>query len=132
MNIQDITTEELIAELSRRREAEINSIKASPLAFQIMDDLDDALKTFGSYTFGDKGPHEVMDVGSIRNKLKALPSIKDIGETLSQVLDNAENYCSEASEDQAIYLVGCIIGEFDYLSEEDFTELLDSDDRFEY
>jgi len=37
MNIQDITTEELVAELSRRREAEINSIKASPLAFQIMD-----------------------------------------------------------------------------------------------
>ena len=97
-----------------------------------MDDLDDALKTFGSYTFGDKGPHEVMDIDDIKNSLSKL-TIKGIGEVLSQVLDNYEKVSSvDGGDYEASYLVNTIIGDFDDLSEEDFDELLDCDDRFEY
>jgi hypothetical protein len=134
MEIKDIPTEDLVAELDRRREEELNSIKASPLAFDIMEELDDALKTFGAYQFGDKGPHEVMNINGIRNKLKELP-IKEIAETLSQVIDNYKlvstlDYVTDDHE--ATYLVSSIIGDFDYLPESDFMELLRSDDRFEY
>jgi hypothetical protein len=131
MNIQDISTDVLIAELERRKEEEINSIQASPLAFMIMDRLDDALKTFGSYTFGDKGPHEVMDIRSIKNQLKDF-TIVEIGSILSQVLDNGETYCEIATEYEVSYLVNCIIGEFDDLPEAEFDSLFDCDDRFEY
>jgi hypothetical protein len=44
----------------------------------------------------------------------------------SKILDNYSNY------ERAFSVVGCIIGEFDSLPEDEFDELLDSDERFEY
>lgn len=35
-----------------------------------------ALKMFGEYTYNDKGPHEVMDMGSFISKFKALPALE--------------------------------------------------------
>lgn len=134
--LKDVPTDILLSEVDSRRNDEKEAIDADPLAIEIMEKLDNALKTFGTYTFGDKGPHEVMDIYSIKRKLETKP-ISEIGKILAQVLDNYENistlgarYARKRYESSK--LVNAIIGDFDDLSEEDFTELLECDDRFEY
>jgi hypothetical protein len=119
--LKDVPTEILLSEIENRK----NKNTISDLASFIIDKLDYAIKQFGSYTFEDKGPDEVIDIPSIKNKLSNKP-IKEIAKILSEVLDNYPNYGHASS------LVNYIIGEFDNLSDEDFEELLDSDDRFEY
>ncbi len=44
-----------------------------PLTKEIRTKIREAVKEFGSYSYGDKGPHEVMEVGELVDKLKALP-----------------------------------------------------------
>ena len=43
-----------------------------PLTKEILKEFGSALKEFGTYSFDDKGAHEVMNTSSIVNKLKAL------------------------------------------------------------
>lgn len=38
----------------------------------IVIEIDEALKMFGEYTYGDKGAEEVMDIPGIANRLKEL------------------------------------------------------------
>jgi hypothetical protein len=123
--IKDIPTDILVSELERRKEEGKNNIKASPIAHDIMKGIDDALIQFGQYTFDDKGPYEVMDIGTFVYKLKSM-SVKEVATILSQVLDNYNDY------NRASSAVNAIIGEFDSMPEEWFEELLDSDKRFEY
>jgi hypothetical protein len=123
--IKDIPTDILVSELERRKEEGKNNIKASPIAHDIMKEIDDALIQFGQYTFDDKGPWEVMDIGTFVYKLKSM-SVKEVATILSQVLDNYNDY------NRASSAVNAIIGEFDSMPEEWFEELLDSDKRFEY
>ena len=123
--IKEIPTDVLVSELERRKEEGKNNIKASPIAHDIMEEIDDALIQFGHYTFSDKGPWEVMDIGTFAYKLKSM-SAKEAGTILSQVLDNYKDY------DRAISAVNAIIGEFDSMPNEWFDELLNSDERFEY
>ena len=55
----------------------------------ILKKLDEALKMFGTYSYYDKGPDEVMNVMSIANELKELTA-KEAGEILKEV-GNAEH-----------------------------------------
>ena len=121
--LKDVPTEILLSEIEKRKTKQYSSV--SELAIDIMNQIDEAIKLFGNYSFDDKGPYEVMDIKSIKNKLSK-KSIKEIASILSEILDNYPNY------EKASRLVECIIGEFDNLPEDDFTELLNSDDRFEY
>jgi hypothetical protein len=66
-----------------------------------------------------------MNIDAIVKNLQGKP-VKEIGRILSEVLDNYPVY------GRASTLVNCIIGEFDYLPEEEFNELFDCDERFEY
>lgn len=127
--IKDIPTEALLAELERRKDTEKNNIKASPIAFDIMEEIDDALIQFGHYTFGDKGPYEVMSISTISHKLKS-KTVKEVAEILTQVLDNYESYSSVGSYRHAEDVVNTLIGELDDM--EWFDELFQYDDRFEY
>ncbi len=129
--LKDVPTDILLSELDSRREDDMNSIDIDPVAIEIMSAIDDALTSFGSYSFGDKGPHEVMDIYSLKRKLLG-KSINEIGEILTQVLDNYGDVSTVGNDEHASETVNSIIGEFDDLSEEDFTELLDYDNRFEY
>jgi hypothetical protein len=132
--IKDIPTDVLVSELERRKEENKNNIKASPIAHDIMEEIDDALIQFGHYTFSDKGPWEVMDISTLVQKLKGKSS-KEVGEILSHVLDNYDEYTSSNARgnyNHAIETVNAIIGEFDSMPGEWFDELLDSDERFEY
>lgn len=127
--IKDIPTEALLGELERRKDNEKNNIKASPIAFDIMKEIDDALIQFGHYTFSDKGPHEVMSISTYSHKLKSKP-VKEVAVILTQVLDNYESYSSVGNYTHAEDLVNALVGEMDEM--EWFDELFQYDDRFEY
>lgn len=98
---------------------------SSQSALYIMSEIDKAIKKFGEYSFDDKGPWEVMNFDSIVKDLKD-KSMKEIGSILSEVLDHYSN------QNRAMETVSCIISELDYLPEDQFDELLNSDERFEY
>ncbi len=53
-------------------------------AKEIIKQLEDALKEFGTYSFDDKGPSEVMDLSSIVADLNAQP-VADVVKTLEVV-----------------------------------------------
>ena len=86
----------------------------------LIDELNNALNQFGTYTYQDKGPHEVMYINKYVNDLKSL-NMKEIAEILTYILDN---------HDLGEELVSAIIGDMD--DREDFEELFEYDDRFEY
>ena len=89
---------------------------------KLIKDLEIALERFGTYSYYDKGADEVMDINGWMAKLDKL-TIKELGTTLSYVLDNHKDSGN---------LVECIIGCSDHRKENDFDELLDMDERFEY
>jgi len=51
---------------------------------EIVEEIKEAISMFGSYTYGDKGPQEVMDIDSIVDRLKELP-VEDIITVLTEV-----------------------------------------------
>lgn len=127
--LKDVPTSELENEIKQRKSTgEYFKVKRNinPISLSIIGKIDDALKQFGSYTFDDKGPYEVMDIGSIVYALKQ-KEVEEISTILSQILDNYENKKRSSS------LVSTIIGELDEsIPDDDFEELLNSDNRFEY
>lgn len=50
------------------------SQKAKGFVKKAFAQLNKALKQYGTYTFDDKGPHEVMDVEPLKEELKVMPS----------------------------------------------------------
>jgi len=86
----------------------------------LVKELKDALKTFGEYTYNDKGAYEVMAIDEYVSELIDM-DIKEVADILTYVLDNHDN----ANE-----MVSCIIGEME--DREDFEELFELDNRFEY
>jgi hypothetical protein len=48
--------------------------KQNPLTVECIDKIGAALKMFGSYSFDDKGPNEVMDIDELETKFRALPA----------------------------------------------------------
>jgi len=121
--LKDVPTDALLSEIESRKSQK--SISVNKLTDTIMKKIDTAIEMFGSYSFDDKGPYEVMDIKSIIKDLSA-KSLKEMSDILSEVLDNYSNY------DRALSVVNTIIGEFDYLPEDEFDDLLNSDDRFGY
>lgn len=61
-------------------------------AQDILTELDEALKEFGTYSFDDKGPEEVMNLDGIVNTLNAMDvkEVVDILETVSAASDRAK------------------------------------------
>jgi hypothetical protein len=87
-------------------------------AIEILSALEGALKEFGTYSFDDKGAHEVMELNSFTTRLKALP-IKDAGEILKLVGEGRSDGRSEELRDT-------LVGNMDNASwsDEEFEELL--------
>jgi len=118
------TTDELQDEINRRAKETKNNSNIHPLSAEFIKNIKEALKRFGSYSFLDKGPDEVMDISNIVNKLSNL-DIKTIGTILTQCLDS-----KEVKLEFTASFVECIISSLDDRS--DFDELFELDDRFEY
>ena len=87
-------------------------------AREILKDLDKALKDFGTYTFDDKGPHEVMFIDDFTSRLKALP-YKEAAEVLKLVGEGRKDTRGETLRDT-------LVGSMDDapLTDEQFEELL--------
>ena len=128
-DLNEFSTEDLRAELARRdkEEEDTRNAQLHPITIAILKEVDFALREYGAYTFADKGVYEVMNTDQFVNPLKRM-TIPEIASILSQCLDNTGDKNGRYVQDT----VDAIIGELDSLSEEDFSELLSSDDRFEY
>jgi len=73
-----------IDEITRNKKKTVN---ISHEAIEIISMLDKAIQKFGTYSYDDKGPYEVMNIDAIVKNLQGKP-VKEIGKILSEVLDN--------------------------------------------
>jgi len=88
------------------------------LVDEIIESLKEALETFGTYTFDDKGPDEVMDTDKITDRLSKLTA-KEAGEVLKRVRETPMK--GKRSEHLADYLANML----DEMPEEWFEEMLE-------
>lgn len=123
MDIRDIPTADLKRELERREKLINDSKPKNKFGDEIIAEINHARKQFGDYTFGDKGPYEVMNIDKLVNTLNKL-HIEFVASVLSFVLDN---YPDEEFSQSA---VECIIMGLE--DRPDFDDLFKFDDRFEY
>jgi hypothetical protein len=86
----------------------------------LCDELSDAITQFGEYTYHDKGADEILYISTYVKELNK-KSIEEVAGILTYLLDNHE----DANE-----MVSCLISSMD--DRDDFEELFEYDDRFEY
>lgn len=86
---------------------------------QILEEMATAIKRFGTYTFDDKGPREVMNVQSIAKKIKAMPKER-AARFLKEMID-AEGY-----EGRNVELANVLAGNCEDMDEEWFGYVLDN------
>jgi len=79
----------------------------------------EALTRFGTYSFDDKGPHEVMDIFSITNFVKLLPKEK-AAKFLKEIVD------SEGYSDRNKKVANAIVGDCDDMPDEWFEYVLEN------
>jgi len=90
------------------------------LGKKILNELDEAIKKFGIYSYQDKGASEVINLEPLEEELNSL-STQEVIDVLKYLLDNHQD--SER-------LVEELISSLD--QREDFDDILDGDERFEY
>ena len=90
------------------------------LGRKILTELDNAIKRFGVYTYHDKGASEIMELATIDKELNDL-STEEVIKILKYLLDN--------HQDSKI-LVDELVQNLDH--REDFEDILDADERFDY
>ena len=83
------------------------------LTKECLTELGLALKLFGTYSFDDKGPHEVMDIDSLGEKFRAMPA-----EKAAEVL--VELAASQEHDRRGNWLASVLVGEM-----EDWNELFE-------
>lgn len=86
------------------------------LTKECLTELGVALKRFGTYSFDDKGPYEVMDVESLAQKLRVMP----VAEATTVLLELAS--CNEY-DGRSNELACALVGEL-----EDWDELFENPD----
>ena len=88
-------------------------------AENILEKLTEALTRFGTYSFDDKGPYEVMNITPITNYVKTL-SKEDAATIIKEVID-AEGYSNRNKA-----LADAIAGECDDMPEDWFDYVLEN------
>lgn len=83
---------------------------------QILDELQSALKEFGTYSFDDKGPDEVMNLLPIITELKSLTA-KQAGLILKEV--------ASSKNERGKRLAESLVSDLDRMPDEWFDELLE-------
>jgi hypothetical protein len=86
------------------------------LTNECLTELSVALKQFGTYSFDDKGPYEVMDVESLARKLRGMP----VAEVTTVLLELA---ASPEHNGRGNSLASVLVSELD-----DWDELLEHPD----
>ncbi len=75
-----------------------------------LDELQKAIKRFGEYSFDDKGPNEVMNIGPIVRNIKTL-STEDMIDALITIGS------SDVCEGRGFYLASCLVGDMEDIDE---------------
>lgn len=65
-------------------------------ANMLVSETDQAIRQFGEYTFSDKGPHEVLDVGVLADILRKKEAV-DAGSCLQAAAECGKRYSKVAS-----------------------------------
>ncbi len=60
------------------------------LAQHCLDEIGISLKRFGTYSYDDKGPHEVMDVDTLEEKFRTLTAT-DAGEVILKLAQSKKH-----------------------------------------
>lgn len=82
---------------------------------EIVKDLKEALERFGTYSFDDKGPSEVMDLDEIVSELRGM-SAKDAGAIMKEVV---------AKNKRGQHLIDCIASCLDDTPDAWFNEMIE-------
>ena len=90
---------------------------------RVKKELAEALKMFGTHTFFDKGPHEVMDVGVFVEELRALPG-DEAGRRLQALVDIGSREMRDVAS--------AILGECDSMDEAWWTACCEAGPGVEY
>lgn len=90
-----------------------NQQNVKEMVAYISSELKTALLDFGIYTFNDKGPQEVMDIGTIISKLQTL-SLKEIGIVIRILNEEHASHEMSGLTDHLLDIFG------ETLSEQDF------------
>ena len=77
------------------------------LAERCVSELKDALKSFGEYSYSDKGPHEVMNFSQILRDFRSLSEDECVSE-LQGILDCR---LPRVKAEHREFLVRCIVSE---------------------
>jgi hypothetical protein len=83
------------------------------LTKECLTELGIALKRFGTYSFDDKGPSEVMDIDSLLEKFRAMP-VEKAAEVLVELAASREH------DGRGMWLASTLVGEM-----EDWDELFE-------
>ena len=83
----------------------------------VLTEMTEALKKFGTRSFDDKGPHEVMKMSSITNYVKSL-SKEDASEFIKEIVD------SQGYSDRNKEVANAIVVDCDNMSSEWFEYVL--------
>ena len=83
------------------------------LTNECLTELGLALKQFGTYSFDDKGPHEVMDIDPLLSKFRVLPAT-EAARVLVELSESHEH------SGRGNYLASALVGEM-----EDWDELFE-------
>lgn len=88
----------------------------NPFSQKLLNELKQALKNFGTYSFDDKGPHEVMDVNSLVREYKIL--------SLAEKMQVSKDLKSNSRSNEVLI---AILSELDekQLPEKDLKKILD-------
>lgn len=90
------------------------------LGQKILNELDEAIEKFGIYSYQDKGASEIINLEPLEEELNSL-STQEVIDVLKYLLDNHQD---------SKRLVEELISSLD--QREDFDDILDGDERFEY
>jgi hypothetical protein len=58
-----------------------------PVTEECLEKMTEALKRFGTYSYDDKGPNEVMDIPNLVAQIRALP-VEEAGEVLLEIANS--------------------------------------------
>lgn len=98
---------------------------------EILEKLDEALKKFGTYSFDDKGPDEVMDIDSIVKQLKILTPeqagsiLKEVSSSKSYDLSNSYFFLFFSENNRKKRLAETLVNYLETMPDEWFEKMLE-------
>jgi hypothetical protein len=112
--LQNVTVEDIVDFVRNFLNEESDNQKTGLVA-EFIAEMNKAIEMFGSYTYDDKGPDEVMDLNKLVSKLKVL-SASEAGNALKEL---------SQYNDRAYFLAETLVARLDRQPDDWFEEMLE-------